>query len=351
MKKQILAVAVAGAFAIPALASAETSTTLYGQMHAGLTHWNYDNLDNEEDMTDQGRTRIGVRSSTDLGNGMNAFARFEWSASPHLGGSGLGRRQSHIGMDGDFGQIAIGSFHSVHKQHGGTGWDPLVTTELQARRTGGMAGGNFGTNSFVDKGIQYKSPQLGPVTLTAQTGFSDNNAPGRQGDGTDLQMGDFALGAHVDLGAFELIAAYTKLDEPFSTAPNDDDVNWKVGGRWSDGPFSVAYQYEDIGILSSGGGAARIDHAMGVGNHMTVTDAHKHHYLVGTYSMGRNNFVLSFGHLDADSSDQDVTTVTGAVVHRLNSAFRVYAGLQHMDLDSNIGDDQIKVSAGARFDF
>ena len=139
-----------------------------------------------------------------------------------------------------------------------------------------------------------------------------------------------------------------------------------MGARWSPDAFSRAYQYEAVEIIRGPAGTGRIDNLVdddsnrvdGDGDDALFTDSVDHHALIGTYEQGRNTWVLALGHADADGDDEDVTSVTGALVHRPHADFRVYAGVQHQAFDEGIGqvgdaeDDYLTTYAvGARYDF
>lgn len=351
MNKKFLAVAVAGAMAAPMAVSAQSEVTVYAQVHQGLTHFNFDEADSTEQITDRGRNRFGINARQDIGAGMHAFGRLEEKVdfSGTGGGDSIfnGRRQSHVGFGGDWGSLAVGTFHGTNKQYGGTAWDPMVTTDLEQRRAGGQAGGAFGTNDFVTNAIEYRSPSINGFSFSAQTGFNDVD----DRDASSLIQGDFSVGASYEMDDFEFIAAVTVLDEEFEVNENDDDTNFKLGVKWDSGPLSVWYVYEDVGILGSTGGAAQIDHAMGFGMHANFDDSHAHHFLGTTYTVGQNTFYGGLGHTDADGDDQDVTNITAAIIHRPTGQFRLYAGIQYQDFDMDVHESTMKLSAGARYDF
>ncbi|MCC3750050.1 MAG: porin [Halorhodospira halophila] len=377
MKRTTTAAVLAGAFSlggIPWVAqSGSAEVDLYGQVHAGLNHFSYEDASDVTQFTDQGRTRLGVAGRQLLDGDWAAIGQLEWAVGPHLGEDNLSRRISYVGVDGPYGEVVVGAVHAAYKTLGGVRWDPLVTTELQQRRTGGMSGGSFGHNDFVDRAVQYVSPELAGWQLHAQIGTEDDNQDRTDDGDADpaMRQGDVILGAdYTGLPDWQFIAAVMHLDEPFTDVDDvdDGDTNWKVGARWSPDAFSLAYQYESAEIIRGPAGAGRIDNLRGDDSNRVdgddedgigvFTDSVDHHALIGTYEQGRNTWVLAFGHADADGDDEDVTSVTGALVHRPHADFRVYAGVQHQAFDDAIGragdaeDDYLTTYAiGARYDF
>ena len=71
MKKNILAVAIAGAMAAPLAANA-SAPTLYGQMNLG-----YDSVTDNGSSLENRNSRLGVKGSEDLGNGLKVIYQLE----------------------------------------------------------------------------------------------------------------------------------------------------------------------------------------------------------------------------------------------------------------------------------
>ncbi|MFW6277935.1 MAG: porin, partial [Halorhodospira sp.] len=327
-----------------------SEVSLYGQVHAGLNTFSYDDSKRVTEITGQGRTWVGFSGSTPLENGWDAIGTLEWNTFPHLGESGFKRRASYVGVATPYGEAVIGSVAAAYKMGGGVGWDPLVTTELQQRRSGGMSGGAFGHNSFVDRAIQYTSPELNGFKLQLQLGTEENNdsrtvADPSEGDAdAELQQGDaLASVRYTGIPDWDLIAAAVRLDEPYTEVDgvDDGDTSWKLGARWAPEGYSLAYQYESVEIIRGPGGAGRIDNLVGDPDNRVdgeddgkfrdgrFMDAVDHHALIGTYEQGRNTWVLGLSHADADAREEDVSAVTAALVHQPAPSFRLYAGVQH----------------------
>jgi predicted porin len=101
MKKNIIALAVASAIAAPvAMADAPV---VYGKVNVNLNS-----------TTDKGvsandtASRIGVKGSEDLGNGLKAVYKMEWDVDVAASGAVKGRNQ-YLGLAGGFGTVLIGS--------------------------------------------------------------------------------------------------------------------------------------------------------------------------------------------------------------------------------------------------
>ena len=106
MKKRFLAIAIAAGLASPLAANADA--TVYGKVHMSIgmveegttvDNWQVNNH----------ASRLGFKGSEDLGNGLSATFKLEYSVNPDAGsGSGIGRRNQYIGLKGGFGEIRVG---------------------------------------------------------------------------------------------------------------------------------------------------------------------------------------------------------------------------------------------------
>ena len=130
MNKKLIAVAVAGVVAAPAVNADEPtleervaaleappSITAYGRINNRIVIAD----DDDVDMQTSG-SRFGFKGSGDLGNGMTAFARYEFGTKTDSRGSGSGlfNRLSYVGLSGPFGSISLGQQWSAYFQNFGT---------------------------------------------------------------------------------------------------------------------------------------------------------------------------------------------------------------------------------------
>ncbi|WP_038053961.1 porin [Thioalkalivibrio sp. ALJ1] len=328
MKKQILAVAVAGAFAIPAFAAADSSVTLFGQLQTQIVHHSASGDDGQFDSgfrqhdagqagspTDgQGPNRIGVMVNHDLGNGMTALAKFENDFTTGAGGGdNVGfngpQRDIYVGLRGDFGQIIAGRMTSSYNT---AGKDPLNGTFMQARVQGGRQGGlgGFGNGGYVDRGVRY-SNSFGIVSMDVGM-FLDNSQDGRAAWSGRLNF---------DLDPVEVYVAHVDARR----YENSDADTWrttKIGADWSAGPFRLNAEIEDFKR------DAGIAGPEAEGNT---------YWAAGTYSMGRNDFVLSLGHtrLD-DANNSDFAAL--AIKHSFSNRVMAYAGVAYNSTDDAGGN-------------
>ena len=112
MKKHLIAAAVAGALAVPAMAQ----VTIGGSIETGYS--SYDSGTTTLKSLTQGQinsSKLQITGSEDLGGGLKAFFRLESSIEVHQGDLGdratdTFDRGSEVGISGSFGQIKLGKF-------------------------------------------------------------------------------------------------------------------------------------------------------------------------------------------------------------------------------------------------
>jgi len=208
---------------------------------------------------DNTRGRFGIKAAEDLGGGVSSFARFEWelntvtnTSSGAVDGTNpsLTGRMAYVGLAGRFGAVSAGNLKSPYKYTGGVKYDPFVTTSLEARGNGGMTGGEFGHEDFLDKMVAYESPRGGVVRGRIAYGFEkEDNA--------------LSLDLMFKRGGWEAFVAYfdsgnrTRLADPagpvFSRAI--DYRAAKIGGQYRSENeahrLSLQYEYVEDGSAAT----------------------------------------------------------------------------------------------------
>ncbi|WP_018862800.1 MULTISPECIES: porin [unclassified Thioalkalivibrio] len=328
MKKQILAVAVAGAFAVPAFAAADSNVTLFGQLQTQIVHHSGGDLDSGFRMHDGGfaggstdgrlyggnPNRIGIMANHDLGNGLKAFLKVEQDVDTRQG-LNRGARDQFVGLEGNFGRIQAGRMASPYVT---AGKDPLNGTFMQARTNGGRLNpqtfGGLGEGSYLDQGLSY-SNSFGIVSLNVAA-FVDN---------ADDSDSAFAGRLNFDLDPVELYIAHNHAND-YGGQGNEleggDFRATKIGVDWRAGPFRLVGEVSDFK-------ADDVD-----GNNYADGNTY---FLSGTYTMGRNDFVLNLGHTrnknDGDSGNVDYAAI--AVKHNFSNRVMAFAGVSYSDYDND----------------
>jgi predicted porin len=317
MHQKLMAVAVAGALAAPAIADAQSTVQIYGRVtyeygigDAGRDRPNTDYADAP------GGSAIGFKGVETLGGGMSAWFQCETSADVRAFDKvGFCSRNSAVGFRGGFGNLFFGRWDTPMKRAMNIG-------TVGAEETGilGMSflpfGGSGGSIAALGAGnadlygetfqrqrfkrreaclTTYETPSFGGFQVMGA--FSCGNGAFDNGvvDGDNNQKprtvsvaasyvnGPLGIGAawekHYDFGTlgaardlddrgWGLSAAYTfartvklgatYLDRRWETAPgaHTKKRTWSVGVEWDlSGPHSIEVQYAHAGNSRGDGGA------------------------------------------------------------------------------------------------
>jgi predicted porin len=193
----------------------------------GKAHFIIQNTDTD-DGTDAGtgdvwsvdsvHSRIGVKGSEDLGDGLTAVYHFEFKVEQDAEDSsgnaldGLGDRNQFVGLAGGFGTVLLGRHDT-----------PLKMSQGKFDQFGDLPNGDIGNvmpgEDRVDNVIAYVSPAMAGLTFVGAA------VSGEQGDGSTVGQSD----------------ALVSLFDHISLA-----------GLYSNGPIfaSLAYNSYDLGIVS-----------------------------------------------------------------------------------------------------
>lgn len=353
MKKKILAVAVAGAFAVPAFAHADSSVTLSGNLQTQVVGYGaFDDgagneVESNVEMNDAGGimnrgdgaapNRITFDVNHDLGGGLSAIARFNtnFSVSNQSGfATGDGTRDAYVGLSGDFGTVTAGRQATPFNT---AGRDELNATFLQGRLNAGRAAplGGAGNGNYLDNAIAY-SNDWGMVNFVGAAVLDDED---------DSNTGLSARVGFNVMEGLEVYGAYTHADDHsqvFGGGDVDGDARLgKIGVDWSQGPWRVFAEHERVDIDEDGTGVTEMDD--------------RNYFVQGSYSMGQLDFVLSLGYTDdRTDADADREYVGFATKYNFSNNVMAYAGVGYLDhdgMDAGSGDDTTAIGAGMRVGF
>ena len=345
MNNKIIAMAVGAVLGTAPLFSAQAGVKWYGHLQAEVASESSDGkvgvdghvlqggggrFQDGMSVEDNKRGRLGVKISEDLGNGLKAVAKFEWQVSTVKADIDDGDRNSFVGLKGSFGTIKAGSLKTPYKYMGGVKYDPFVTTNLEARRYGGMTFGTFGQNSFMRDAVGYVTPKMGG--FKGWIVYSPDEV-----DGSD---GDYSAGAMYKTKQWEVLAA-TAHDDDNGTGGSYDA--WKIGGKVKFGDAEVVGQYENTSDDVAGG-----------------SDDGSLYFIGLHYKMGKTMLVGQLGNGSVDiagtSVDQDNTYWAIGAVHKFSKKTKLIAGYADMSVDNGDGNaandsDRSAFSVALRVDF
>ena len=308
MNKKLIALAIAGAFAVPLAANADTSNVvIYGEMAVSV-----DSVDGGGGDTaaadNRGRVSsnnslLGFKGTEDMGNGLNAIWQFENGVSLDAGGWG-GVRNSFLGLAGkEWGSVTLGKQDSPHKTSTGK-LDVFGQHTLADYRSlfGRQVPGAVITQSErASNSILYTSPNMSGFTAKAM--WAAKNEAGVANNAT---KGDFySLSGVYENGPIYGALAYEKEKNGYA-APGvfDDAKKLRAGFGYSFGDFKLGLAYENFKETEEGGYSAKRNdwyvsgaYAMGPNTiKLAYTKAGKTKYNAGPDAEGANQISVGFSH-------------------------------------------------------
>jgi GBP family porin len=167
MKKTLLALA---AIAATSASFAQSSVTLYGVLDASVESVKGDKTVTRVSSDNLSSSRLGVKGTEDLGDGMKAIFNLEHNVKVDTGAQGntprFWDRAAWVGLAGGFGDIRLGRIDSAIGDIAGNVLSAQAYDDLKLLPT--RAGGNY---RRVDNAITYILPTLVPG-LAAELQYS-----------------------------------------------------------------------------------------------------------------------------------------------------------------------------------
>jgi len=347
MKKSLIALAVAGAFAAPAFA-ASSNVDIYGKMRVSLDHVDVTNTSSNWTLNDR-VSRIGFKGSEDLGGGMKAVWQIENGvqfdgAAGALGGLGL--RNTFVGLSSGFGTVLAGRHDTPYKLAGSA--DLFGDTAADSQSGSSIIGYDIGGNGLggfdirAGNAIAYVSPTFSGFHVAAAIVPGEtsraNNAPA----GTPIANGladAWSLAAVYANGPLSVTAGYEKHTTDLANAilgttlfNQGSESAFKLNGSYTFGDFKLGATYEDqssfdLNTLTAG----------------TVGKIKSKNYLVsGAYGMGPITLAAQYGKRNVNGEaekvtigEQDLTRWTLGAIYNLSKRTSAYVAYNHDNLDNS----------------
>jgi len=230
MQKKLIAVAVAGALAAPAVSMAQSTVQIFGNMYVEYSFWssgaNTANTSNpaNADVLQAPGSEVGFRGEEKLGGGMSAWFQCVSTADPRgVSGDGWCTRNSAVGLRGGFGSFFIGNWDTPFKraQHnvGGRDTGAFGTAFLlMGNSTTTDQGGNAGVFKRRQRNsINYDSPNFGGFQFMAAAS-STNNSTNITTSAAEAKPRIWSLAAAYRGGPLEVAAGYEKHTKAYNNA-------------------------------------------------------------------------------------------------------------------------------------
>jgi len=166
--KKVLSMAVAAALAVPAIAMADS--TIYGKVRVSEDKTSVDAKATEVSTgisgsgtgdswgTNDHSSRVGIKGSEDLGNGLSAIYQMEFGVKVGESFSSMSGRNAFVGLAGDFGTFLVGRHDTPLKISTGK-------LDLFADTAGDSNYYGLTSDLRVDGAIAYVSPSFNGLTL------------------------------------------------------------------------------------------------------------------------------------------------------------------------------------------
>ena len=251
MQKKLLAVAVAGALAVPVVAAAQSSVTISGRVTYEYGSADQGNGRENVDYSDTpGGSSLRFAGQESLGGGLTAWFQCETSLDIRgVDQVGFCSRNSAVGLRGGFGNVFFGR------------WDTPFKRVMNHGTVGAEETGILGTSflGFGGSGGSSHNPSAAQETLQRQRWKRRE---------TSLMTYETP-----NFGGFQAIVGVTSANEP-ADAPfvvgqaNSKPRVWSLGGQYVAGPLAIGAGYEEhkeFGPSNAIGGESLDDKGYGVG--------------------------------------------------------------------------------------
>jgi len=255
MNKKVMAVAVAGVFAIPAVAVAQKSTVeIYGRANLGFDHYQAkgssvagQDRDGRFRVFDNS-SRVGFRGTEDLGNGLKAIFQIETGVNVD-NGSNTGQagaanastgfwasRDSFVGLDSGYGRLTFGR-QSIYWLNGVNAQFLANYVNTEIPWTNGTNLGRISSGvsiARVSNVVQYTSPTFGGVNATLSYSPNAQEAVQNVGAGTDTDGAIWGATLRGVWGAFYVQGdfAQNNANKSLATGIQQKATLYKLGGSW-----------------------------------------------------------------------------------------------------------------------
>jgi len=327
MKKTILASAIAAAtFSGAALAQESNLPTVYGNIQYVLKHTNVDGAGSAVEHADNGST-LGVKHDHEIAPGITGFFKLELegiNADDKADSNGIdGLDEAYIGVKGDsFGQVWVGSDDSIYES--------AIDEIYNFYEVGSDISGNYETGE--GDLIQYLSPSFGGLTIGAAVQVNGDRTTGGKSY-------PYQLAAMYTVDALELAFAMDSNDGTTEYSGTGADIN-------NENTYGLRASFNLDNLRLTASYETRKDVADVLG-------------LMGVYTMGANQFALSYQLNDEDVSGDKNDTIALQALHNLSDHMYVYVEgylsngdkATQYNLEGKSGDEQSIAAVGAVYYF
>jgi predicted porin len=285
MKKSLIALAVAGAFAAPA---AMAEVTLSGAINLGIEIGKTDEgtAPGGESLTttslNSNYSHVDLESVDDIGDGNKIIFHYQLNATPQTTNGGGNNRNSFLGIAGTWGAFKMGTNENVYERFMYTA-DPLDGAvgpggNLNILATPGIGqvfdvgqsncGSGTGTSGCTgfyrrtDQTIWYESPNWSGFSFEVDYTLSAFKSNTPDVNPTIISVGgkyapegqpwyiDLAFEQHTDMFGLNQIGNF--YGSPVTGATGSTDTAAQIGGGWQFGDLGIHLRYEQLKYKADG---------------------------------------------------------------------------------------------------
>lgn len=340
MKKQILACAVAAAFATGAVAA---EVTIYGDVNTGFVY-NYTKVGDDASTNSftmesgiSGASRWGVKGGEDLGNGYSVSFDLQSGFDSDTGKMKYDRlfgREVRLTVAGPFGEVSFGRMGTMTSSAGTYDIFQGTADLFDGGWTSAIAGSNFFYDvTRADNMVTYATPTMAGVKGYVQYSFKvDNDAKGTEGKNSSKRYA--GVGLTYENGPLSLVAVYDSVLNPTADpVAKKDGRAFSFGGNYDFGAAKLyaAYQY----------GKSQ-NFAGGVDTNKKHTQVKGHNFGLGVavpVGVGTVNFAGYYTTAKSENiSDNTVKTynVAATYTYPFSKRTSVYAGIGYLQIKDKL---------------
>ncbi len=325
MKKNIIALAIASAVAAP-IAMAD-APVVYGIANMAIQ------MDKKADFgttVDSIASRVGIKGSEDLGNGLKAVYKMEFGVNIDGSGDGLSARNQYVGLAGNFGTVLLGTHDT-----------PLKMSQPKDLFNDGLADNGkvvkvlaSGGEVRADNVFAYVSPSFSGVKIVAATiaGSDEDDASGAETISATSSESSIS-------NAYSIAAMYgsTKKGLYLAAAYNGGDM-------FEDAEeMRLSAQYKTGGLVANVMYETQADNKVDAGGTAIVASA--------GYKMGKMMPKIKYATTDLDNSSANPTATSLGLNYSLGKKTTAYVEYTMFDKDFTGGDSLASTALGLQHKF
>lgn len=248
MKKNILALAIASVVAAPAVMADDhkSGPDVYGQINAAINS----TTDLGMKTTDRD-SRVGVKGSQDLGNGLKGVYKMEFGVKVADNFGGLSGRNAFVGLEGNFGTVMVGRNDTPFKMSqakdlfGDSTYGDMGKPEMAGDLGVKGSAGEVRANNV----LMYTSPEFSGIKLmvagVSNIAYDVTTTAADDESETDSALTN-AISAALTYGSTKKGLYLAAAMNTWDAATDEVDTNQKAATE-----MRVSAQYAEAGLIAN----------------------------------------------------------------------------------------------------